>query len=176
MTQTFITPNNSRLKTSANIFAVVLAAAFLFCGSTALSAQSTPEPANSVTVDPNPVDLAGRGRTQAAEVLTDTRGVDFGPYIRQVLQLNSKAWHKLLPQDTGVAPTSQGWTLIRLTIAPDGTISAMHLEDSSHQTALDRAAWSSITSVGKLPPLPKDFNGPNLELRLRFNVSGDAAR
>lgn len=164
MTQTFVTPGNSRLKKTAPIFAAVLGA--LLYASTTLSAQ---------TVNPNPVDLAGHGRTQGVEILTDTRGVDFGPYIRQILQIDSSSWHKLLLQDTS-APTSQGWTLIRFTIAPDGTISAMHLDDSSHQPALDRAAWGSITSIGKLPPLPKNFNGPNLELRLRFNVSADAAK
>jgi TonB family protein len=164
MTQTFFTPSNPRLKKNATIFTVVLGT--LLCGSTALSAQ---------TVNPNPVDLAGHGRTQGVEILTDTRGVDFAPYIHQILRLDSSSWHKLLGQDTG-APTSQGWTLIRLTIASDGTVSAMHLDDSSHQTALDRAAWGSITSIGKLPPLPKDFNGPSLELRLRFNVSSDAVK
>lgn len=169
-------PNKLRqLRDRAAICAVMLGTTYVFCGATLL-AQNAPANTDLVTTSPSPIDLAGRGRTQGVEVLTDTRGVDFGPYIRQVLQLESKAWHKLLAQDTGVAPTGQGWTLIRLTIAPDGTINAMHLDDSSHQPALDRAAWSSITSGGKLPPLPKGFNGPNLELRLRFNASGDAAR
>ena len=171
-----VVPSSSKLKRGANLFAAVLGASSLFYGGTALFAQSASEPANLVTVNPNPTDFPAHGRTQAAEILTDTRGVDFSPYIRQVLQLESTAWHKLLSQDTGVAPAGQGWTLIRLTIAADGTISAMHLDDSSHQPALDHAAWDSITSVGKLPPLPKDFNGPNLELRLRFNVAGDATK
>jgi hypothetical protein len=34
--------------------------------------------------------------------------------------------------------------------------------------ALDRAAWNSITSEGQFPPLPKQFHGPNLQLRVGF--------
>ena len=172
----FVVPSSLQRRRCRNLFAAVLSAASLFCGATVLSAQSTSEPANLVTVNPNPADFPAQGRTQEVELLTDTRGVDFGPYIRQVLQVDSSAWHKLLSQDSGVAASSQGWTQIRLTIAPDGTISAMHLDDSSHRLALDRAAWGSLTSVGKLPPLPKDFSGPNLELRLRFNVAGDGVK
>jgi hypothetical protein len=34
--------------------------------------------------------------------------------------------------------------------------------------ALDKAAWYAITSEGQFPPLPKQFHGPNLELRCGF--------
>ena len=46
----------------------------------------------------------------------------------------------------------------------------MHLDDSTRDQAIDRAAWGSITSQGQLQPLPATFKGPNLELRISFNI------
>jgi len=61
--------------------------------------------------------------------------------------------------------------LIRLTINPDGSLTAMHLERSAQDHELDRAAWGSITGVGQFPPLPRDFHGSHLELRVHFHVN-----
>ena len=44
----------------------------------------------------------------------------------------------------------------------------MKLEGSTHDDAINRAAWGSITGVGVFPPLPSQFKGPNLELRITF--------
>ena len=65
----------------------------------------------------------------------------------------------------------QGETLIRFTILPDGRIGAMTLDGSTHDQAIARAAWGSITGVGQFPPLPKEFHGPNLELRIHYLVN-----
>jgi len=61
-------------------------------------------------------------------------------------------------------------TLIRFTILPDGRVSAMNLDGSTHDDAINKAAWGSINAVGQFPPLPKEFHGPNLELRIDFEV------
>jgi TonB family protein len=65
----------------------------------------------------------------------------------------------------------QGETFIRFTILPDGRIGNMVLEGSSHDVAIDKAAWGSIVSEGQFPPLPKQFHGPNLELRFHYMVN-----
>jgi hypothetical protein len=44
----------------------------------------------------------------------------------------------------------------------------MKLETTSVDVALDKAAWYAITSSGQLPPLPKAFHGPDLDLRVGF--------
>jgi TonB family protein len=80
-------------------------------------------------------------------------------------------WIPLLPEETRPPLNKRGTSQIRFTINPDGTIAAMHLEDSTHDDALNRAAWGSITGVGKFPPLPQDFHGPNLQLRIHFKVN-----
>jgi TonB family protein len=82
----------------------------------------------------------------------------------------------LIPEETRPPLNKEGSTLIRFTINKDGTVSAMHLDDSTHDQAIDRAAWGSITGVGQMPPLPKNFNGPNLELRIDFIISHNAPK
>jgi TonB family protein len=69
----------------------------------------------------------------------------------------------------------EGWTLIRITVEPNGTVTAMNLDGSSGDTPINKAAWGSITGVGQLPPLPKEFTGPNLELRMQFVISHNPA-
>ncbi len=111
----------------------------------------------------------GRGDMgTGAEVLSDTQGVDFGPYIRRILNDIKRNWIPLIPEEARPPLNKQGETLIRFTILPDGRIAAMNLDGSSQDTAIDRACWGGITAVGQFPPLPANFKGPNLELRVDF--------
>jgi outer membrane biosynthesis protein TonB len=108
------------------------------------------------------------GMNTGAEVLSDTQGVDFGPYLRRILSDIKRNWEPLIPEEARAPLNKQGETLIRFVILPDGRIGAMHLDDSSHDDAINKACWSAITSEGEFPPLPKEFKGPNLELRIHF--------
>jgi TonB family protein len=145
----------------------MLAAAGLFFSSSDLVGQSTGAHAaassSSAKNDTKPTDLSS-----GVEILTDTQGVDFGPYVRKVLGTIKKNWIPLIPEEARPPANMQGETLIRLSILPDGRIGAMHLDGSSQHTNIDRAAWGAITAVGQFPPLPTEFKGPHLELRLNF--------
>jgi TonB family protein len=115
----------------------------------------------------------GTGVGSGAEILSDTQGVNFQPYMARIIRLIYQQWLPLLPEEARPPLNKQGATLIRFTINPDGTIAAMHLDGSTHDDALNRAAWGSITGVGQFPPLPKQFHGPNLELRIHYSVNQD---
>ena len=119
---------------------------------------------------------AHNGADSGAEILSDTLGVDFGPYIKQLLRILRASWYPLIPEECAPPLNKEGSTLIRFTINANGTVSAMHLDASTHDTAIDRAAWGSITGVGQFPPLPKQFKGPNLDLRIHFIISHHAGR
>ena len=112
-----------------------------------------------------------QGANTGLEVLSDTLGVDFGPYIKRLLLLVKAAWYPLIPEETRPPLNKEGTTLIRFRIEPDGRVSYMHLDDSTHDQAIDRAAWGGITGVGQFPPLPPEFKGPNLDLRIQFIIS-----
>jgi TonB family protein len=128
--------------------------------------------------DDRSVGISGNTRgTQAGvggpEILSDTQGVNFQPYLQRILRLIYQQWIPLLPEEARPPLNKRGTTQVRFTINPDGTIAAMHLDGSSHDDALNRAAWGSITGVGQFPPLPKQFHGPNLELRIHYLVNVD---
>jgi hypothetical protein len=42
------------------------------------------------------------------------------------------------------------------------------LDGSSQHINIDRAAWGAITGVGQFPPLPTEFKGRQLDLRIDF--------
>ncbi|WP_263367508.1 TonB C-terminal domain-containing protein [Edaphobacter bradus] len=115
--------------------------------------------------------VAHGGLNTGVEVLSDTMGVDFAPYLRRILGDIRRTWVPLIPEEARPPLNKQGETLIRFTILPDGRIGEMHLEASTHDQAIDRAAWGGITGVGQFPPLPSNFKGPNLELRIAFLVN-----
>ncbi len=104
----------------------------------------------------------------SVELLSDTQGVNFQPYMKLLLSRMDGQGTPLLP---AVARLNPGETVIRFTIHPDGTIAAMHLDGSTHDVAMDRAAWEAITGVEKFAALPQEFHGPDLELRIHFVVS-----
>jgi outer membrane biosynthesis protein TonB len=117
---------------------------------------------------PSPGGGGHSGMGTGVEVLSDTQGVDFGPYIRKILGDIKRNWIPLIPEEARPPLNKQGETLIRFMILPDGRIAAMNLDASSQDTAIDRACWGGITGVGQFPPLPANFHGPNLELRVDF--------
>jgi TonB family protein len=112
------------------------------------------------------------GRSTAAssgvDILSDTRGVDFGPYVKQVIQSTRGAWLKVIPESARPPQDKQGRVGIRFKIDPMGRVSGMVLEYPSGDIGLDRAAWGGITGASPYPPLPAEFTGPYLELRFGF--------
>ena len=117
----------------------------------------------------------GNGRSAGLgagpEILSDTQGVNFQPYLARIMREIYEQWIPLIPEEAQPPLNKHGVTQVRFTINPNGTIAAMHLDGSTHDDALNRAAWGSITGVGQFPPLPKEFHGPSLELRIHYLVN-----
>jgi len=113
------------------------------------------------------------GLQAPVEVLSDTSGADIDPYIKRLLANIKEHWLPLIPEEAFAPLNKQGETLIRFTILPDGRlmVNGMFLDDSTHDDALNRAAWGSITGVGQFEPLPKGMKDPNLTLRIRYMVN-----
>jgi len=109
-----------------------------------------------------------QGEEGAVDVLSDTMGVDFGPYIQRIIWDTKRAWYPMIPEEARPPLNKEGKVLIRFKILPDGTVTDMQLEGPSGDVALDRAAWGGITGASPYPPLPKAFKGPFLELRFYF--------
>lgn len=107
------------------------------------------------------------GLQGGAEILSDTLGVDFGPYMQRVVRETYRAWDPLIPEAVRPPLSKQGRVYIQFIIAPDGSVKNMKLVGPSGDVSLDRAAWGAITG-SNYPILPKEFKGPYLELRFAF--------
>jgi len=108
----------------------------------------------------------------ALDILSDTQGVDFGPYLQRILQDVRDNWYRLIPES---AAMKKGKLSIEFAITKDGQVAGMKLVATSGDTALDRAAWGGITASNPFPPLPTDFGGQFLALRFRFYYNPDKA-
>jgi TonB family protein len=108
----------------------------------------------------------------ALDILSDTQGVDFGPYLQRIVQDVRENWYHLIPES---AEMKKGKLAIEFAITKDGKVADMRLIATSGDVALDRPAWGSITASNPFPPLPSEFNGPYLALRFRFYYNPDKA-
>jgi len=146
-----------------------LAAAALACGvfscPTHIAAQTKETPSCVTTtaqdggISTNNTTFPGGPTNVGVDVLSDTRGVDFAPYRKQILPSIRKTWVPLIPEEGRPPQNMPAETLIRFSIASSGKLLTMHLDASTHEQKFDRAAWGAITGVGQFPPLPSAFTG-----------------
>jgi TonB family protein len=118
----------------------------------------------------------GRQPTQALgemEVLSDTMGVDFGPYLSRVLHDVRESWYNLIPEAARPPIMKKGKVAIEFAILKDGSIQGLQRVFSSGDISLDRAAWGGITNCNPFPPLPPQYNGQYLALRFFFYYNPD---
>jgi len=119
----------------------------------------------------------GLGKQGAAygglEVLSDTMGVDFGPYLERVLHDVKMNWYLHIPESARAPIIKKGNVSIEFAILKDGSVAGMKLVYTSGDTALDRGAWAGITDSNPFPPLPHEFGGQYLALRFKFLYNPD---
>jgi TonB family protein len=99
------------------------------------------------------------------DVISDTRGVNFGPYVDNLIPKVRKNWYAHIPSN---AQPIRGRLRIQFSILKDGSIGAMTTEEKSGDKRLDQAAWEGITTAAPFAPLPPDFTGNELKLRFNF--------
>jgi len=108
------------------------------------------------------------------DVLSDTMGVDFGPYLSRILREIRANWVRQLPE-SALSGLKKGKLAIEFYILRDGRTTGMSLTDSSGDVALDRSAWGGITASDPFPALPNEFAGQYLKLRIRFYCNMEEA-
>jgi TonB family protein len=102
------------------------------------------------------------------EVLTDTQGVDFGPYLSGLVKAVKANWYPNIPVAARPPLLNRGKVSIQFVVLPNGKVAAMQYTGSSGDIQLDRAAWDGIAASNPFSPLPKGFHGPYLSLRMHF--------
>jgi len=107
------------------------------------------------------------------EVLTDTQGVDFGPYLAQVIQIVKRNWYSIIPESAYPPLSKKGKVTIEFAIDKKGQIEGLTVVKPSGDVPLDRAAYGGIQFSNPFPPLPREFGGPYLGLRFLFFYNPD---
>jgi TonB family protein len=107
------------------------------------------------------------------DILSDTMGVDFSPYLQRVLHSVRQNWYTLIPEIARPPLLQQGKVTIEFVIGKNGTVTGMRLSGPSGDVSLDRAAWGGITASNPFPPLPGEYRGDHLALRFHFYYNPD---
>ncbi|HET7841730.1 MAG TPA: TonB family protein [Terriglobia bacterium] len=124
---------------------------------------SIPGPGDSLSqlnnVDPN-------FSTQGPIILSDTQGVDFGPYLARVVYNVRKNWYSMIPESARLG--QKGRVSLVFEILKDGSVPEIRLVASSGAEPLDTAAIASIRASNPFPPLPQEFTGKHLVLQFNY--------
>lgn len=100
------------------------------------------------------------------ELLSDPLGVDFRPYLLQILQTVRRNWFAVMPDSAKMGRRAK--VLIQFAIAKDGTVTKVVFATNSGVESLDRAAVASISMSNPFPPLPAEFRGNVVKLQFTF--------
>lgn len=104
--------------------------------------------------------------TEAPIILSDTMGVDFGPYLARVVYIVRRNWYSMIPESARLG--EKGRVSIVFEILKDGSVPQMRLVGSSGSDPLDRGALAGIRASIPFPPLPEEFTGNHLVLQFIF--------
>jgi TonB family protein len=106
--------------------------------------------------------------TPFPKILSDTRGVDFTPYLIRLVREVRRNWYAVIPESARWG--EQGKVVIVFAIQQDGSvpIGQPQIIYSSGRSHLDRPTLAAIRASQPFPPLPAEFTGPNLVLQFTF--------
>jgi TonB family protein len=103
-----------------------------------------------------------------AEILTDTRGVNFSAYVATARRIVRSHWTLMIPSQAYPPLVKQGEVSVDFYVMKDGKVKGVKIHKSSGDEALDHAAWASITASNQFPPLPSDFTGERMGMRFHY--------
>jgi TonB family protein len=122
----------------------------------------------SVAPSVNQASVPGPVRSNL-QLLSDPKGIDFKPYLIQVLSAVRTNWLAVIPESARLG--RKGRVLVQFIIDKRGGIPKLVIAESSGAAALDRAAVAGISASNPLPPLPSGFQGNEIRLQLAFSYN-----
>ncbi|MBI1954765.1 MAG: energy transducer TonB [Acidobacteria bacterium] len=100
------------------------------------------------------------------QILSDTMGVDFQPYLLRIYLVVRRNWYSVIPEIARLG--RQGRVVLQFTILRDGTVPDLTMLAGSGTTSMDTAALSSIRLSNPFPALPPEFPGDHILLRFIY--------
>ena len=102
----------------------------------------------------------------ALELKSDPMGVDFRPYLAQILGTIRRNWYAVMPESVKLG--RRGRVGLLFAITKTGNVSKVTWAFQSGADALDKAAVAAISASNPFPPLPAEFKGERVVLQLNF--------
>jgi TonB family protein len=102
--------------------------------------------------------------TQLPQLLSDPQGVDFRPYLAQVLAAVRRYWLSILPRSG-----HRGYVSVQFAIERDGTVGKVAFAQSAGDPTLDRISIAAISGGAPFGPLPVQFRGTEIHVQMNFS-------
>jgi TonB family protein len=90
--------------------------------------------------------------------------IDFGPYMAKLKRNVRRKW--IAPEST-----NSRRTVLKFTVARDGSISKLCVARSSASRATDQAALDAVSQAAPFDPLPDTSRKDNIEITFTFDVN-----
>lgn len=100
------------------------------------------------------------------ELLSDPMGVDFRPYLVNILAQVRRNWFAVMPESAKLG--RRGKVGIQFSISREGRVPKLVIVLPSGADALDRAAVAGVSASNPFPPLPSEFRGDQIRLQFTF--------
>jgi TonB family protein len=107
------------------------------------------------------------GRPQSSlQLKSDPMGVDFRPYMIQVLAAVRRNWFAVYPEaaKTGM----RGQVILQFRIDKAGKVVKVGFNSETSSRPLNEAAVAAISASNPMPPLPAAFKGDSVVLQMTF--------
>ena len=125
---------------------------------------------DSSTTIPNLNQAPSPGRIGSTlQLLSDPKGVDFKPYLIQVLTAVRRNWLAILPESARLG--RRGRVLVQFAIDRTGGVPKLVIAEGAGTDALDRAAVAAISASYPFPPLPTEYKGDQIRLQFAFSYN-----
>ena len=102
----------------------------------------------------------------ALQLKSDAMGVDFKPYLAQILVSIKRNWLAVYPESARLG--RRGKVVLAFIISKGGRVDKVTMPQQSGTEALDRAAIAAVSASNPFPPLPPDFKGERIVLEVNF--------
>jgi TonB family protein len=102
-------------------------------------------------------------------MLSDPMGVDFKPYLIEVLARVRKNWLAVIPENARLG--NRGVVLLQFIIDRNGQVPKLVIAMPSGTESLNLAAVAGVQASIPFPPLPKDFKGKEVRLQFSFKYN-----
>jgi len=112
---------------------------------------------------------AAGARGSNIQLLSDPMGVDFRPYLTQILATVRRNWTAVMPESVRLG--RRGQVAIQFSIARDGKVPKLVIASASGADSLDRAAIAGISASSPFPPLPGEFKGDRIVVQFNFSYN-----